>query len=86
MQLTLFNLKVISLYLFKGSRKLDDLENKSFENRQRHLFDIEGLRKKEMEYRRHSCLNSPEVKEERERLKRTEEMLKEKIRDLELLR
>jgi len=29
-----------------------------------------------MEYRRHSCLDSPEVKEERERIKRVEEMLK----------
>ncbi|EAR92514.3 hypothetical protein TTHERM_00088100 (macronuclear) [Tetrahymena thermophila SB210] len=66
-----------------GKRRLEDLEKIQQENRQKHLNDIEAMNKKELEFRRHSCLDHIEVKEQREKLDKLEKDLKLKMREYE---
>ncbi|KAL4503899.1 hypothetical protein ABPG72_022529 [Tetrahymena utriculariae] len=64
-------------------RRLEDLEKIQQENRQKNLNDIDAMNKKELEFRRHSCLDHIEVKEQREKLEKLEKDLKLKMREYE---
>ena len=53
-------------------RRQEELEKQIFEQRQIHLDQLDSLKRTEIEFKKHSCLESDQVKTEKERVKNLE--------------
>lgn len=60
-----------------------DAERQIFESRQIHIDKINSLTQAEIDFRKHNCLDSAAIKEEREKISKLEAELKMKIREYE---
>lgn len=59
------------------------MERVQFETSQKYIIEIEAMNKKELEFKNHSCLDHPDVKEEKARMKFLDQDLKRKMKEYE---
>ena len=57
-------------------RRQEELERQSHDMRQIHIDHIDRLKQTELEFKKHSCMESDIIKEEKERIKQLERELK----------